>query len=524
MFLLIVYQYAFVIFYASYYFGELKIGFPFTWEVIYPYLKEIRNPFDAGYISTQRMVVLYLTMIVLTVLLIRLYRNIHKEFQQIPPRSSWIKYRKLGIIFMLGFSIGWLVLPSEKKTSIKNNEPALAFFSATMNDEARLSGIENIEIKKAYPSNLEFDKKNVILIICDALRADYIGAYGGEQGLTPFLDSLVYSGNFIKKDHHFATTSWSYNGISSTMSSSYHLYNNNFYVYDALKKQGYDVRFFLTGDFTNFISLAKQIRTESVDEYMDGYLAREQNPNIQMNDDTAVVLQQLKEMDAYKENPTFLYLHFMTSHEVGVLKEKNIPKLDLMKSKQDPLEMKLDYKRRMKELDANLNEALKTLEKKGYLENAMVIITSDHGQSLGEKEQFFHAHTAYYHEVKIPLLMTNHNGNKGFVDGDMPSNQLDIAPTIADVLGIPIPQNWTGSSLFSNRPANELIFQHQRSYYAAIWTENEKVYQFVHNHNKDQDELFDITNDQDLDKNLLPFYPQKKADSIKRLIFEFYGL
>ena len=72
------------------------------------------------------------------------------------------------------------------------------------------------------------------------------------------MDSLVDSKKYTKFDNYYSTTSWSYNGISNILSSSYKLFNNNFFIHDVLKKQDYDVQFILSGDMENFWKLGNQ--------------------------------------------------------------------------------------------------------------------------------------------------------------------------------------------------------------------------------------------------------------------------
>lgn len=523
--LLILYQYSFLIFYSSYYFGKEKVGFPFTVHVIYPYLKEIRNPFNFEYISSEKIIFLIFLFILLTFLQARYFKNVYLEFKLINKSSLKLKkYFNALLLIMLMIPIISNNLNSKSKTSIKNNEPSLSFFSATINLEGRLSGVENIKIKEEYPSNLDFEKKNVILIVCDAFRSDYIGVYGSGKKLTPFLDSLVTSESLLKIDNYFSTTSWSYNGILNTLSSSHELYNNNFFIHDALKKQGYDVRLYLTGDFSNFVGLGKLIKTDSADEYFDGFIARKENKNVRMNDDNSVVLSKLRTLENYNNTPSFFYLHFMTAHELGIFKNKTEAKVDLLSMSQDKIKLKKDYILRVRQLDEYLKEAFNILKKKRYLDNSIIVITSDHGQSLGERDKYFHSQSTYYNEIKIPLFVSNNPGKTHIKKNNLISNQLDIGPTIFNLLGIPNPKNWKGESIFLEKRENRPLFQHQRNYYSVIWTQKNRIYQYIYNKKKTTDELFDITDKSQLNKNLASSFSKIKLDSVKNLLFRFYDI
>ena len=121
---------------------------------------------------------------------------------------------------------------------LKNIEPTFAVFFANFNNENINVGKQNIKFLEKYPSNLKFNKKNVILIICDALRSDFVTIKNKKNIKTPFIDSLLQTNNFIKVNNFFSTSSNSYKGISNILTSSYELSYKNFFIYDLLFKTG----------------------------------------------------------------------------------------------------------------------------------------------------------------------------------------------------------------------------------------------------------------------------------------------
>lgn len=78
--------------------------------------------------------------------------------------------------------------------------------------------------------------------------------------------------------------------------------------------------------------------------------------------------------------------------------------------------------------------------------NALIIITGDHGEHLGEHGKFFHAPPTLYEQlIKVPLIILGPNiVKKSFNEL---TSHIDIAPTILDLLGIPIPRSFHGTSL-----------------------------------------------------------------------------
>ncbi len=109
--------------------------------------------------------------------------------------------------------------------------------------------------------------------------------------------------------------------------------------------------------------------------------------------------------------------------------------------------------------DSLLDEVLDDLRADGLYDEALVIVTADHGVGFVGGEPLRAVSEANYHEVMwTPLLVKEPGQTEGAVD-DRPTETIDIVPTIADVLGVDIPWEVDGASVFddeadrSDRPA-----------------------------------------------------------------------
>lgn len=113
------------------------------------------------------------------------------------------------------------------------------------------------------------------------------------------------------------------------------------------------------------------------------------------------------------------------------------------------------YDSSIAEIDFHIGEFLKDLEKRGLDKNTLLIIGSDHGESLFFTEagltRYMHSGNWLNERVgHVPLLIRLPGQNKGeriqtFVQ------QLDVAPTVMDFLGLKIPEVWSGRSVLSFR-------------------------------------------------------------------------
>jgi arylsulfatase A-like enzyme len=100
------------------------------------------------------------------------------------------------------------------------------------------------------------------------------------------------------------------------------------------------------------------------------------------------------------------------------------------------------------ELVGNIMAALK---ESPYADNTLVVLWSDHGWHLGEKEHWGKA-TGWYRSTRIPMVIVPPNNNRpaGFEPNGVSErmvNLLDLAPTIADMTGVPLIDEWEGNSL-----------------------------------------------------------------------------
>jgi len=87
--------------------------------------------------------------------------------------------------------------------------------------------------------------------------------------------------------------------------------------------------------------------------------------------------------------------------------------------------------------DAQLGRLLDALDADGAIDNTMVVVNGDHGESLGEHDVWFdHGDDLYDASTWVPLAIQLPGGDHAGVTVDDPVELLDLAPTILDVLGI----------------------------------------------------------------------------------------
>ena len=498
-----------ILVYSSYYIGISTWGSTLNIYLIYSFYDELEELIHSTTYINYDKLVFYILVISCNLFLINYFLA-----QKIISSINGIKISNLiskKNIFVLSIIIIYPILIKisyNLKFDLKKSEPFISFFFnefIPQNKEKLFSGVENKVAKEKYPVIDNFNKKNVILIIVDALRSDKINNSEYERKLSPFLDSLTKLENVHHVKNYYSTSSSSFQGISSILSSSYKISLNNFFLHDLLKKQGYHINFILSGDHTNWYSL-KDYYGENIDFFVDGYLSKKSNQVKNANNDK-LIIKELNEISDYNNEPKFFYLHMMSTHESSTLEEKyKIYKPDdynVFSDNISPQSLTNNYDNRIIQLDNYLKEIIRILENKNYLENSILVITSDHGQSLGEKGYYFHTNSTYLSEVSIPLIIfSSESKSMNKKNEHKISNQLDVSPTIIDMLGIEIPYVWDGSSLL--RPqTNDFLFIQEKEFFSCIWLHEDESYQYIFNNFTKKEEVYNIDLDIELKTNVL---------------------
>lgn len=96
-------------------------------------------------------------------------------------------------------------------------------------------------------------------------------------------------------------------------------------------------------------------------------------------------------------------------------------------------------------LDEHIGRLFAALDKQGVLNDLAIIISSDHGENIGELGIYGEHATADYVTPRIPMIIRWPGGAAGHVGKGIHHN-LDLAPTLAELLGKPGAANWDGQS------------------------------------------------------------------------------
>ena len=419
------------------------------------------------------------------------------------------------LVLLVGYASAPAAISSGRVSgSLVSADPLLGFWANTnviydFNRQALARKIQTEEplVRAAYHPAAPFARRNVILVIVDSLRADHMGLYGYARPTTPFLTRLRDSGRLKQVGLATSTCAESNCGILSTLASRplRELVPDNFKLSDLLHDQGYATHFVLSGNH-DWYGL-KQAYGRELTSYFDGT----QSARYASADDR-VIFEGLDRVPPASGMPAFFYFHLMSVHLVGVKQEayRRYPSrvgtdwTSLFRGDYDVESVRNNYDNGVLQADATIEGIFEALDAKGYLKNSLVAIVADHGEGLGERGRYGHISALYQEYIRIPMLFVDDPGVR-YANLDF-ATQVDVAPTILDRLGLPIPSSWRGLSLLRGEARRESFHQTTvyRQCFAVLNRDNAATYKYSYCARNRQETLFELGADPGEQRNLVP--------------------
>jgi choline-sulfatase len=313
--------------------------------------------------------------------------------------------------------------------------------------------------------------RNVVLMLIDTLRADKLKNYNPQTrvrtpGLVRFLADAVTMRDARTQEN------WTKPSVATLLTSLYPWQHNAFSddakVPEAVEllpeyfgKHGYRTAAFIANGYVS----DKFGFGQGWDDYRN-YI-RENRRSI-AQEVAADVLQWLDQRPQQK--PFFLYVHTIDPHvpyrppksflslydpdpysgpvdfsrENELLEHIKIGKLPL--NARDKVRLEALYDGEISYHDVHFAAILDGLDKRGLRDDTLVVVTADHGEEFWDHGSVGHGHSVYDELLHIPLMLRIPGLTDGnaILRGDV--GLVDIAPTILDALGLPIPDTMYGRS------------------------------------------------------------------------------
>ncbi len=286
--------------------------------------------------------------------------------------------------------------------------------------------------------------RNVLVISIDTLRGDALGSYGG-RAATPRLDALAASGARFTFAHAHAVV---------TLPSHASLFTGLYpYQHGVRDNTGYRVRAgevtlatrlkalgFATGAFVGAFPLDQRFGLNQGFDVYDDRLP-ESGPTVDFELPERRADQVVGAATAWigqQQTPWFSWVHVFDPHA-----PYRPPAPYDTQYAADP------YAGEVAWTDAALApllDQLRTLSRP-----TLVIVTADHGESLGEHGELTHGIFAYDATLRVPLIIAEVTPDGAAASGgrtiDTPVRHVDVVPTVLDAVGAPADTTLAGTSL-----------------------------------------------------------------------------
>ncbi len=336
------------------------------------------------------------------------------------------------------------------------------------------------------------DRPNVILIMVDTLRADRLPAYGYGRIRTPAIDALAADGGVFEQT--FSQASWTKPSAASLLTGLYPSTHQCYRKADLLPEavttlpeamkaagwrtggivtninlapsfqfdQGYDEYLYLAPDyfFGASESSSKLAAYNGLRLFRERFLSKRKDVRHYYQDAATATAAANAWIDRNGKSRFFLFLHYMDPHDPyfrhpydgHAVARVDTPRPDPARAK----ELSDLYDGEIVFLDRHLGEFLDHLRARGLYDDALIVLTADHGEEFHEHGGWWHGTTLYDEQIRIPLVVKPPKraaGPRGRIDGI--ARSLDIAPTILAMCGVQPPKAMQGVSLAQARPGDE---------------------------------------------------------------------
>jgi arylsulfatase A-like enzyme/Tfp pilus assembly protein PilF len=358
--------------------------------------------------------------------------------------------------------------------------------------------------------------RNVLLISIDTCRADYLSCYGYPRRITPNIDTVADEGFLFENavtpipltlpahSSMLTGTTPLYHGIHDNL--NYQLGQSNVTLAEILKNNGFTTGAIISG----FVMDSQFGLDQGFDTYNDRFDEDIKSFYISERRGEEASHYALQWLEEHHREPFFLFLHYFDPHYAY------IPPEPFASEFQNSL-----YAGEIAYTDQCVGQIIKKLKQLRLYNSTLIIITSDHGEMLGEHGELTHDYFIYQSAIKVPLIFRLPGQRKSKrIEGLV--GIVDIVPTVCSLLGIEPPNQLKGqdiSGCFSRKNKTEkerYIYcesltptKYNASALFGVVTDSWKYIQTT------RPELYNLVRDPQESNNLV-FKEPKRADLLKK--------
>lgn len=283
------------------------------------------------------------------------------------------------------------------------------------------------------------DDLNVLFVLIDTLRAHHLGSYGYHRDTSPVLDSLAARG--VRFASQLSQSSWTKVSMASLWTGLYPVHHGISRFEDVLSAEATlpaeilrDAGFRTTAIYRNGwvgphfgFSQGFEVYERPVVRGMSREVQRE-NPTVLgggTDIDSVTVAEEFLRVHGHER--WFLYLHMMDVHEYVYDEDTAVFGTGFTDV----------YDNSILRENMVIDRLMAHLRDTGHLEDTLVVIASDHGEAFNERGIEGHARYVYRETTEVPLILSFPFRLDPGVVVESRTQNIDIWPTVLDLLGLP---------------------------------------------------------------------------------------
>ncbi len=293
------------------------------------------------------------------------------------------------------------------------------------------------------------DAVNVLVFLIDTLRQDHLGYAGYNRPVSPHLDALARESLVFTQ--LMPQSSWTKPSVASLLTSTYPnthgardrpdiLRSGLPSLATALAEAGYETH----GLIANPNILPLWGFGKDFSRYADVDSADIQNYN-----DAKIVDEAIQTLRFVRGKPWFLYVHCMGPHQPYEPPAEYAARFAAAQyegeagKRQEAMDR---YDAEIAFTDAQFGRLMEELRRQKLLERTLLIVLSDHGEEFWEHGKEGHGKDLHEEVLRVPLLIRFPDGAFAGETRDGLIENVDVAPTLLEWLGIARPRGFRGRS------------------------------------------------------------------------------
>ncbi|MED5260960.1 MAG: sulfatase [Myxococcota bacterium] len=388
------------------------------------------------------------------------------------------------------------------------------------------------------------DDLNLVFVVVDTLRSDRLGSYGYDRDTSPTLDAMARTG--IKFQNVESQSSWTKESMASLWTGMYPRTTRVDHFSDSIPDEAVmpaeilkDAGFVTGGVYRNGWVMPNFGFGQGFDLYIRPHPRMRENQmqaNSLLNrrvvgNDLDVTESAIEFIRSNRENRFFLYLHLMDVHQYLYDDASSL----FGTGYSDIYDNSIHW------VDRNFKALLVEMEELGIADRTVVVVASDHGEAFSEHGVEGHAKNLFREVQEVPLILYLPFFLEPGLDIRTTVANIDIWPTLLDLLGLPSLPGAEGRSLLplieaaaggDESDAGDLATRPVFSQLNKVWGQPETVeqaqlvavrdgpYRFVRLEPQGTRGLFNREEDPREIKNLGLTEPEK-ADELTALVKQF---